>query len=97
MLAHIGLIITGFIGPLIIWAVYKDRSPMIRQNAANALNFGILATIGMFVSGLLMLVAVGYVIAMVIWVLMIVFGVMGAMAASRGEVYRYPINIDMVK
>ena len=29
MLAHISPIVLGFIGPLIIWLVYKDKSPFI--------------------------------------------------------------------
>lgn len=96
-LSHVAMLITGFIGPLVIWAIYKDRSPQIRGNAAGALNFGILASIGMFVGGLLTMVFIGVLLMLAVWVLMIVFGIMGAMAANRGEVYKYPLNVDWVK
>src|SRR5215212_334591 len=31
----------SFVGPLVIWALYKDRSPFVRQAAAGSFNFNL--------------------------------------------------------
>src|SRR4029450_4211843 len=31
----------SFVGPLIIWAIYKNRSPLVRQAAAGSFNFNV--------------------------------------------------------
>ncbi|MEE2047764.1 DUF4870 domain-containing protein [Nocardiopsis tropica] len=33
----------------------------------------------------------------VVWIVSIVFGVMGANGANKGTWYRYPVNVDWVK
>ncbi len=96
-LSHIGVIITGFVGPLIIWAVFKDRSPLVRENAAAATNFGILMTIATIVGSILMVVVVGLFIMLAAWALAVIFGIIGAIKANNGEVYAYPFNVKWVK
>jgi uncharacterized Tic20 family protein len=96
-LAHVGVFVTGFIGPLIIWAVLKDRSPLVRENSAAATNFGILMTIATVVGSILLVVLVGLFIMLAAWVLALVCGIIGAVRANRGEVYPYPFNVKWVK
>ena len=52
--------------------------------------------IAYLVSFVLMFVLVGFLLIFVVIVLAIVFGIQAAMAANRGEWYRYPISIRMV-
>ena len=50
VLGHISTIVAAvlsvgwlsFLGPLIIWAIYKDKSAFVRQSAAGAFNFNLL-------------------------------------------------------
>ena len=100
-LSHVGLIVTGFVGPLIIWAVFKDRSRLVRENAAAATNFGFLLTIGYLIGSLL---AVTVILALLspflliaVWVLAVVCGIIGAMKANNGEIYAYPFNVTWLK
>ena len=44
----------------------------------------------------LMIVLIGFVTFFVIWIVGLVFMIQASMAASRGEWYRYPINIRLV-
>lgn len=97
MLSHLGIVLTSFLAPLIIWAVLKDRSPLVRQNAAAAANFGILMGIAAVVGGILIIVIIGIFVMLAAEVLLIIFGVIGAVRANRGEVYRYPFNVNWVK
>ena len=40
---------------------------------------------------------VGFFVILAAWALNIVFGILAAMAANRGEFYRIPIAIEFVK
>ncbi|MFN8076112.1 MAG: DUF4870 domain-containing protein [Kineosporiaceae bacterium] len=97
ILSHVGALVLGFIAPLVVWLIYKDRSAYIRHHAAEALNFTITCMIGYFASALLMLVLVGFLTFGAIVIGQIVFAIIAAMAASRREFYRYPLTIRLVK
>ncbi|MFF4773576.1 DUF4870 domain-containing protein [Microtetraspora fusca] len=109
MLAHLsglGNLIAwplGAVGSLVIYMTRKDQSPYVRDQAAEALNFWITATIAFItvtvVSTVLSVVLIGvlgYLLLPVIWVYTLVVGIMGTMAANRGENYRYPMTIRLV-
>lgn len=99
-LCHFLSIVTGFLGPLIIWLVKKDTSPFLDHHGREALNFQItmlLITIGLFaVTIVLMLLLVGILLMPLLFVLplvIIVLEVLAGVAASRGEWHRYPFSI----
>ena len=96
MLAHLLGIFLGFIGPLIIWLIKKDQSPFVDDQGKESLNFQLTVLIGYLIGGATSCLFIGLLI-LVIWVLSIVFGIMGAIAANKGEAYRYPFNIRMIK
>ncbi|HET6693740.1 MAG TPA: DUF4870 domain-containing protein [Pedococcus sp.] len=86
-----------FLGPLVIYLVFRDRGPFIRHHAAQALNFQIIVAIGLLISIPLMFVIVGFVTAAVIGVAAIVFQIVAAVEANNGKWYRYPMTPDWVK
>ncbi len=89
-------LLVGFWGPLIIYLVSKPEQRFARHHAAEALNFSITLGIGLIVSGLLMLVLIGFVLFPIVLITGVVFHIIAALAANRGEWYRYPINIRLV-
>ena len=95
--AHWAAILTGFIAPLIIMLTKGNEDAYVRAQAAEALNFQITVTIAAMASGILCLAFIGFIMLPIVSILNIVFCIMGALAANRGEPYRYPINIRMVK
>jgi uncharacterized Tic20 family protein len=95
-LAHVLAIFTGFLGPLIIWFVARDDQPFMKHHAAESLNFQILVSIAALISWVLMFVLIGFVIFPIVIIVALVFEIMGAMAANRGEWYRYPISLRLV-
>jgi uncharacterized Tic20 family protein len=97
MLAQLGGIVLGFIAPLIVMLVQGEKSPFVRRHSVEALNFQITLIIGYIVSVILIFVIVGILLLFVVWVFGIVFAIMAGLAANRGEEYRYPINIRLVK
>lgn len=96
MLAHLGCLIGGFITPLVIVNVEK-QDPFVRDQATEALNFQLTVLIAFLITVPLMFVLIGFLLFPVVIVCNYVFGIMGAVKASRGEWYRYPVSIRMIK
>lgn len=99
MLCHLLAIFTGFLGPLIIWLIKKDTSPFVNDQGKEALNFQLTLLIGWLVAFALACITfgIGALIFPVIFIVSIVFSIMGTMAANRGEAYRYPFAIRLIK
>lgn len=87
----------GFVACLIMYFVYRDRGPFVRANVANALNMQIMIGIGLVISGILMFVLIGLITYPIIWVLGIVFHIIGAVKAMNGEWWKPPMTPDFVK
>ncbi|MGW9347905.1 DUF4870 domain-containing protein [Nocardiopsis flavescens] len=97
LFAHLGGGILGFLVPLIIYLIKRDESPFIRDQSAQALNFQLLILIGYVVSSILSIIVIGGILGFVCWVASVVFGILGGVAANKGEWYRYPFNVSWVK
>ncbi len=97
MLAHLLGIFTGFIGALIIWLVKKDDSAFIADQAAEALNFQITIAIALFASGLLAFILIGFFLIPAIMIVNFIFSILAAVAVSKGQSYRYPFALRLVK
>jgi uncharacterized Tic20 family protein len=106
-LIHVGGILIGFISPLIGYLVLKDRSTFVREHSATALNFQITLAIvhaANFILGLILTIVtlglwgiVQLLIFFAILIVNVVFSIIAAMAANKGELYRYPLAIQFVK
>lgn len=97
ILSHVGGIILNWVGPLIVFLIYKDRSAVIRQHSVAALNFQLTILIGYIVGFILSIVFIGFLVVLAASVLSIIFGIMAALAANEGRAYKYPIAIPFVK
>ncbi len=97
MLCHLLGILTGFVGPLIIWLVKKEQSPFVDDQGKEALNFQITLLIGYIIGGATIIFCIGAIIAPLVWLAGLIFGIMGAMAANKGEAYRYPFALRLIK
>jgi uncharacterized Tic20 family protein len=94
--AQLGPLLLGFLAPLVIWLVFKDRSPFLDRTAKEALNFQLTLLVGFVVSSVLVLVLIGLVLLFAVWVTGIVFMVLASVAVARLEDYRYPVNIRFI-
>lgn len=94
MLAHISpLVGLGFIGPLVVWLIYKDKSPFVADQAKEALNFSLAVLVAVLV---LCATCIGVVVAPVVSIGAIVYGIIAAMESNKGVWYRYPYTIRMI-
>jgi uncharacterized Tic20 family protein len=100
LLLHILGIFTGFLGPLIVWLVKKDSSPFLDQTGRKALNFHFSTLLYAIVCFALMLTLILIPVAFLgfaaLAILRLVFGVLGCIRASEGQVYAYPLSIKFL-
>lgn len=105
MLAHLLGIVTGFVGPLIIWLIKKDESPFVNDQGKEALNFQITMAIGYVAVGVLHgifmfvfapLACVTSLLIVAIGICSLVFSILGGMAANKGTAYRYPFALRLI-
>jgi uncharacterized Tic20 family protein len=99
MIGHLSGIVAGFIGPLIIWLINKDKADKgwLNGQAKEALNFQITIAIAWCVAILLSFLLIGFLLYPVILIGNIVLCIMAGMKANEGADYRYPFAIRLVK
>lgn len=95
-LTHVGGILFQWLAPLIAYLVLKDRGAFVRAHTATALNFQLTLLIAYVVGYITAFIFIGFLVILAAWVLAIVFGIMAALAANRGEFYTYPLAIKFV-
>lgn len=94
-----GLIIPlgNVLGPLIIWQVKKDEMPFVSDQAKEALNFNITVAIAGIVAWLLIFALIGILLLPLIGIAWVVFTILAGIAANKGEAYRYPFALRLIK
>ncbi|WP_432540870.1 DUF4870 domain-containing protein [Kineococcus sp. SYSU DK002] len=92
-----------FLGPLILFLVFKDRSGFVRGHTAEALNmtislivyevvlFVVCSVLALFTFGL------SYGLMVVPGIVALVFAILAAVAANQGRAYRYPLIFRLVR
>ena len=95
--AHLGVLILGFLAPLIIWLVFKGRGPFLEHHAKESLNFQITVMIAMVVAVILTFLLVGIVLVLALVPWMLIMPIIAAVKANSGEWYRYPLTLRLVK
>jgi uncharacterized Tic20 family protein len=102
MLAHISAILAAivglsFLGPLLVMLIQGPKSQFVRRQSVEALNFQITTYIAAFVSFILIFVLIGIILLIVVGIGWLVLTIVAGLAANRGEDYRYPFNLRLVK
>ena len=91
LLCHLGGFFTWFVLPVILWQVKKNDSRFLDDHGKEAVNFQIALTIYYFVGCLLI----------VVWIPVLIYEIVvviqACLAANRGQMYRYPLNIRFIK
>ncbi|MBN1362356.1 MAG: DUF4870 domain-containing protein [Sedimentisphaerales bacterium] len=93
MLCHI-LGAVGFFAPLVIWLSEKDKHRFVADHGQEAMNYQI--SLMIYLAALAVTV-IGAVLIPVLVIVHIVLIVLGAVKASRGEHWQYPIAIRFLK
>lgn len=96
-LVHIGGIFFVLIPALLGYLILKDRGPFVRGHTATALNFQLTMVIASAVGAVTALFGIGIIIIFAVGILILVFSIIAALAANRGEAYTYPLTIAFLK
>ncbi|MFL6091288.1 MAG: DUF4870 domain-containing protein [Aeromicrobium sp.] len=86
----------GFVAALVIYLVYKDRGPFVRQHAADAVNIQLNALLWAAIGFVLALVLIGFAILFVVPIVATILHVIGAVKAYNGEAHWSPLTIKFV-
>lgn len=99
LITHLSGIVLGFIVPLIIWLVNKDQADkaFVTDQSKEALNFQITLLMVYVVGIILSIILIGALINLAAWLACIVFSIIGGLAAQKGQAYRYPFAIRLIK
>ena len=88
----------SFIAPLIFWLIYKDKPgyEFTKESSRRAFNFSMwvinTAAFLLMVITLFIMSPIWFLVVSVTGILMIIFHILGAIAANRGEMYDYPMT-----
>ncbi len=80
----------ALVAPLVLWLIRKNLSAFDDDHGREVINFGISFFLWHVI---LAITVIGLVLWPVIWVVAIVNNIRGAIAAGRGEYFRYPMTI----
>jgi uncharacterized Tic20 family protein len=97
MLSHLSVFALSLIGPIIVMSTKGNQSPYIRYHAVEALNMHLTLLIVDVICIVLFFLILPILALFAASIAACVFGVIAAMAANRGEPYRYPMIWRMVK
>lgn len=81
------------LGPLLVWLIKRDLSPVIDANGKESLNFQLSMLIYDIVAGILCIVLIGIPILIALWILNTVLVIIASVKTSNGGFYRYPLTI----
>lgn len=96
LLIWIGTIFFGFIPSLILYLIKKDDA-YVQDQAKEALNLSITMLIGYFISAILAVIVIGIVFMLILSIANLVFCIMGAVKTSKGESFRAPFILRLIK
>jgi uncharacterized Tic20 family protein len=97
IISHISIPFCGFIGPLIAYLIYKDRSAWLKDVTTEALNFSILYSIAYLISVITITVVIGLILWPLVFIAALIFCILGTIAANKHEFYKYPVNVRFIK
>ena len=103
MFAHLSALI-GFLipfgnilGPLVIWLTKGKEIEFVATEAKEALNFQITMLFLFLIAWVLVFVLIGFLLMALLGIADLILVVLAAVSASKGQPYRYPFALRLVK
>lgn len=103
MLCHLsalaGFIIPfgNIIGPLVIWLMKKNEFPSVDAHGKESLNFQITVMIAAIVSAALVCLVIGIFLLIAVGIANIVLVIIASIKVNKGEAYKYPFTLRLIK
>ena len=94
---YVGIPFGHIIVPLVIWLIKKNEFPFVDEQGKESLNFQISMTIYGIITGLLCYLVIGFALLPVLVIIHIALIVTAIIKTNKGEQYRYPFTIRIIK
>ncbi|MBC8328468.1 MAG: DUF4870 domain-containing protein [Planctomycetes bacterium] len=88
--------VAPFLGPLVLWLIFRDQYPGVDRAGRETLNFQISLVIYAAMFGVLSIILVGIPFLIMLPFFGFVCTVIAAFRTSRGERYEYPVTIRIL-
>jgi uncharacterized protein len=85
--------LAGVIIPIAMWLYARDSDEFVNDHGRDLMNFLISYIIYVFIAFILCFVAIGFVLLPILGLIGLILPIFGAIAASKGESYRYPMTL----
>ena len=96
-LVHLSGIAAGFLVPLVVWAVNKDKGSFLADQSKEALNVQLSFLLYFFLAFISLFFIIGILFLAILTVMWLVMPIVAAIKASSGDLYRYPLTIRFVR
>lgn len=103
VITHLSQLITLVIGfgslivPLLLWATQKDKVYSMDEHGKNIINFQLSLIVYFIICiPLILLLGLGILGFIVLGIISIIFPVINAIKASRGEISTYPLSLKFI-
>lgn len=97
VLMHVSVFMAGIILPIVMWSQFKDENEEIDKHGKDIINWGISSILYFFLSFILTFLFVGIFTTFAVGICATIFPIIGAIKASNGEHWKYPLNIGFIK
>lgn len=97
ILCHISALIgVGFVLPFVVWLIKKNEPDLVAVHARETLNFHLSWLLYALICVPLTWILIGIPLLVALGLAAIVLAVIGAVKASNGILYRYPLTIRFI-
>ncbi len=89
--------LVGLVAPIIIWQTQKAEYPILDEHGKAVINWIISELIYGAICFVLIFVVIGFPMLMILGILGVVFPIIGGIKANNGELWQYPLTINIIK
>jgi uncharacterized protein len=87
--------LAGVIVPIAMWLYARDSDEFVNEHGRDLMIFLVSYAIYVVVAFILCFVAIGFVLLPILGLMGLILPIFGAIAASKGESYRYPMTLKL--
>lgn len=92
-----GIPFANVLGPLIIWLIKKEDYAFVNSQGTESLNFQISTMIYALCCLPLFCIAIGPFLMVAVFLFDLIMVIVASISSNKGEAYRYPLCIRMIK
>lgn len=87
----------NILGPMLIWMLKKDEYSLVADQGKESMNFQIMMSLLYVASALLLFLVLGLLLLIGLGAYSLVMITIAIVKTGKGEFYRYPISVRLIK